>query len=284
MLLVARLFMTPRLPAQNYRALLALTGMVAVISYAMWLEAVVPTERPLWTLLAIFAASLVASIAGFAFSAICGAMLFHLIEDPLRVIQIMMICSVAGQSLMVWSLRRQIRWRALSVFLAGAATGLPVGIYILLNTRPTLYVQVVGVFLVLYAFFMIARRPMVIRGQSKLLDAVVGFVGGATGGMAALPGAPVTIWCSVKGWSKEKQRALYQPFILIVQVGAIVVMTVPGIMPEGRSTFDFSGVTYLPAMFLGATFGMALFTRLSDRQFSSAVTLLLIVSGLSLLI
>jgi hypothetical protein len=33
-------------------------------------------------LVAVFAASTVSSIAGFAFSALCGALLFHLIDNP----------------------------------------------------------------------------------------------------------------------------------------------------------------------------------------------------------
>jgi hypothetical protein len=36
---------------------------------------------------AIFVSAFASSIAGFAFSAICGALLFHMIDDPLRVVQ-----------------------------------------------------------------------------------------------------------------------------------------------------------------------------------------------------
>jgi uncharacterized membrane protein YfcA len=161
---------------------------LALAAYTIWLLAVASTERSLWVSLAILAASLVSSIAGFAFSAICGAMLFHLIDDPVRAVQIMMICSVGGQSLVVWALRREIPWRTLSVFLAGAAIGLPLGIFVLLHTRPALYAQAVGVALVLYALFIIARRP-----------AIPGFLGGVTGGAAALPGFLIIIWCGFKG-------------------------------------------------------------------------------------
>jgi hypothetical protein len=40
----------------------------------------------------------------------------------------------------------------------------------------------------------------------------------------AFPGAFVTIWCGLKGWSKERQRALYQPFILLTQVAALLLI------------------------------------------------------------
>jgi hypothetical protein len=285
-LLFARLstVMAPRLSAQHHRSPLAITRVLALAACATWLSAAAPAERSLLISLVILVASLVSGIAGFAFSAICGAMLFHLIDDPVRAVQIMMICSVGGQSLMVWALRREIPWRSLSVFLAGAAIGLPLGIFVLLHTRSALYAQAIGVVLVLYAFFMMASRPMILRRQNSLFDAMAGFLGGVTGGAAAFPGAFVTIWCGFKGWPKEKQRALYQPFILIVQLAAIAILALPGFIPQGRPAFDFAGFFYLPAMLLGSTIGMACFNRLSDRQFSLAVNLLLVVSGVSFLV
>src|SRR4051812_27411253 len=130
--------------------------------YAVWFLYFVP-DRSVGLTLAIFFAALVSSVAGFAFSAICGAMLFHLTDQTVEAVQIMMICSVAGQAMMVWSLRREIAWRSLTVFLIGAAAGLPLGILILLYARPAAYTQVIGVLLVMYAGYMIARRPLVIR-------------------------------------------------------------------------------------------------------------------------
>lgn len=271
-------------PLPGHRAALATAGVLALAACAAWLSWGGAAESTLWISLAVLAGSLVSSIAGFAFSAICGAMLFHLVDDPVRAVQIMMVCSVGGQSLMVWVLRRDIPWRALSVFLAGAAVGLPLGIFVLLHARPAVYAHAVGLLIVLYAVFMMVRRSATVRRQNALFDAAAGFLGGVTGGAAAFPGAFVTIWCGFKGWPKEKQRALYQPFILIVQLVAIAVMALPGVAPEGRPAFDFDGVVHLPAMLLGAAIGMAFFRRLSDRQFSLAVNLLLVVSGLSLLV
>jgi hypothetical protein len=123
------------------------------------------------------------------------------------------------------------------------------------------YSQAIGGTLVLYALFMVTRRPMTVRHQNALFDAIAGFLGGVTGGAAAFPGMFVTIWCSFKGWSKERQRALYQPFILIVQFAAITLMTLPGFMPHNRHTFAFTGILFLPSVFLGSTLGMACFSR-----------------------
>jgi uncharacterized protein len=236
-----------------------------------------------WAMAAVFVAALTSSIAGFAFSAICGAMLFHLLDDPVQAVEIMMICSIAGQALMVWSLRRDIGWRDLAPFVAGAAVGLPLGVYCLLHSRPVLYVHIIGALLVLYAGFMIFRRPIVVRRQHALFDGLAGFLGGVTGGAAAFPGAFVTIWCGFKGLSKERQRGIYQPFILIVQLAALAVLALSSLGAAGRP-FDFAGIVYVPAMLLGASCGMVCFKWLNDRQFALAVNLLLIAAGLSFLL
>jgi len=258
-------------------------GVAALIAYAGLLVLANPAAVSPWAMAAVFVAALTSGIAGFAFSAICGAMLFHLLDDPVQVVEIMMICSIAGQALMVWSLRGDIAWRRLKPFVVGAAVGLPAGVYCLLHSRPVLYVHIIGAMLVLYAAFMIFRRPIVVRRQHALFDGLAGFLGGVTGGAAAFPGAFVTIWCGFKGFSKERQRGIYQPFILIVQLAALAVLALSSLGAQGRH-FDLAGIIYVPAMLLGSSWGMVCFKWLNDRQFALAVNLLLIVSGLSFLL
>jgi hypothetical protein len=234
--------------AGQKRAAIYGAGAAALVAYAGVLTLSNPLAVSPWAMAAVFVAALSSSIAGFAFSAICGAMLFHLLDDPVQVVQIMMICSIAG-----------------------------------LHSRPVLYVHIIGALLVLYAAFMIFRRPFVVRRQHALFDGMAGFLGDVTGGAAAFPGAFVTIWCGFKGLSKERQRGIYQPFILIVQLAALAILALSNLGVEGRH-FDFAGITYVPAMLLGSSFGMACFKWLNDRQFALAVNLLLIASGLSFLL
>src|SRR5947208_1978102 len=82
-------------------------------------------------LIAILLASGASSIAGFAFSAICGALLFHLMESPVYAVQVMIVCSIAMQLLSVATLWRSIDWRSLPVFLIGGVFGVPGGAWLL---------------------------------------------------------------------------------------------------------------------------------------------------------
>src|SRR5258708_4343345 len=68
-------------------------------------------------LIAVFVASTVSSIAGFAFSALCGALLFHVMDSPVYAVHGMIGCSSAIQLLSVAALWRSIDWPSPSVLL-----------------------------------------------------------------------------------------------------------------------------------------------------------------------
>lgn len=229
---------------------------------------------------AIGLASFLSSIGGFAFSAICGAMLFHMGDDPVELVQVMITCSIANQAKMTWELRRNFDWSSLRWFLTGGIFGLPIGVWLLLNVEKRLYIHAVGVLLVVYGAYMFFRRPIVLR-QHIAGDIAAGFLGGITGGVMGFPGASVTIWCATKGWEKNRQRAVFQPFILILQIAALVLIG------TGRSgheiAYDPFSFVYIPAGLAGTALGLAFYQQLSDKQFSRAVNILLIVSGVGFL-
>jgi hypothetical protein len=229
---------------------------------------------------AILLASLASSIAGFAFSALCGAMLFHLSDDPVQVVQIMIVCSIANQVMMTWASRADIAWRGLSIYLAGGALGLVAGVWVLLHADRAQYTQALGVFLLGYGGYMLVRRPIVVRNQHPAFDFGTGLLGGITGGAAGFPSAFVAIWCGMKGWDKARQRAVFQPYILIMQVAALLAISLAR-GSAGTPGFDAHDLLFIPASLIGTALGLLLYRRLSDRQFARAVNILLIVAGLS---
>jgi hypothetical protein len=137
-----------------------------------------------YALTAVFVASTVSSIAGFAFSALCGALLFHLMDSPVYVVHVMLLCSIAMQLLSVASLWRAIDWRSLRVFLVGGFLGVPVGVYLLLPTGT--YRNVIGSLLIAYGGYLLLRPPVRTFRIGPLSDACAGFLGGITGGLAGL--------------------------------------------------------------------------------------------------
>jgi uncharacterized membrane protein YfcA len=234
-------------------------------------------------LLAILAASTVSSIAGFAFSALSGAFLFHFMESPVDAVQVMVVCSISIQLLSVATLWCSIDWRSLPVFLAGGVLGVPAGVYLLLHLHTAAYRGVIGGLLLFYAgYLLLGHHSRPVRA-GQCWDAFAGFLGGITGGLAGFPGAFVTIWCGLKGWDKAHQRGVYQPFILCMQPVTLIVIYL--MRPSGSSVaqLDWKTLSFIPAALLGAWFGLRIFKRLSDRQFEFAVCALLIASGIGLI-
>jgi hypothetical protein len=172
---------------------------VAVLGLALLIaEGAVLSPSLAVPLIAVLLASTASSIAGFAFSALCGAVLFHVMVSPVYTVQVMIVCSIAIQVFSVAALWRSIDWRSLPVFLMGGVLGVPAGVYLLLHLQTSVYHDVIGSLLIAYGGYLLLRRPTRSLRTGRLADTCAGFLGGLTGGLAGFPGAFVTIWCGLK--------------------------------------------------------------------------------------
>lgn len=227
----------------------------------------------------VFTAALISSVAGFAFSALASAPLVRLLEDPVRAVTIMVTCSIAIQAYSVWSLRHGIDWRRLWPFVAAGAGTVPLGVWLLTQTPPALFASGLGAFLVLYGSYLLCRRVPPVVHAGWRADALAGALGGLAGGLAGFPGSFVTLWCGMRGWAKDRQRAVYQPYILLMQLEALACLNARAPWSMGWETV----LLYVPAALIAACAGLAIFRRLTNRQFSVTVNALLILSGVALL-
>jgi uncharacterized membrane protein YfcA len=231
----------------------------------------------------IMVSSLIASIAGFAFSAIAGSALAWLQLDPVHAVQAMVLCSIATQAYAVWSIRESIRWQGLWPVLAAGAVTIPLGVWLLVRTPPAVYAIGLGAFLTAYGAYALFRRkqPAVQAHAWRATagSAIAGALGGLAGGLAGMPGAFLTIWCSMRGGDKLQQRAVYQPYILVMQLVALVCLN----WAAPLDVHARQDLRLVPFALLGAMGGLALFKRMTNQQFQLAVSALLVVSGAGLL-
>ena len=260
----------------------------ALIASLLMVEGAVLSLHGQWSIVVplamVLVASAVSSIIGFAFSALCGALLFHVIDSPVYAVQVMIVCSIAIQMFGVAALWHSIDWRSLPVFLIGGLPGVPVGAYLLTHLPTGAYRSILGGLLIAYGTWLLLRRPTRALRTGPFADACVGFLGGLTGGLAGFPGASVTIWCGLKGWDKTRQRGVFQPFILCMQPVSLIVIYLMRPASASAAQLDWKTLAFVPAALLGAWFGLRIFRRLSDRQFEIAVNALLILSGLGLIL
>ena len=228
-----------------------------------------------------FAAALVTGVAGFAFGLVAAGVWLHILT-PMQTATLIIAFGLVVQGISVWKLRHALRWSRLWPFLLGAAFGVPLGVAILGWARPD-YVRVtVGVVLVLYSTYSLARPAMKpVKAGGATADAGVGFLNGILGGLTGLAGILTTIWCGLRGWPKDEQRAIFQPIGVAIFAMSGLWLGINGAI--STDTVWFFGIG-LPALLAGTWLGLRLYGHLDEAGFRKLVLVLLLVSGLALVV
>jgi uncharacterized protein len=88
-----------------------------------------------------------------------------------------------------------------------------------------------------------------------------------------------TIWSGLRGWSRDEQRAVFQPTAV-----ATFLMTIAAFGGVGIITFDTVRLFMigLPPLVAGSWLGWMLYGKLNEGAFRKVVLVLLLVSGATL--
>lgn len=228
-----------------------------------------------------FAAALVAGLAGFAFGLVAAAAWLHILT-PIETATLIIGYGLIVQGISVWKLRHALSWHRLWPFLVGGAVGVPVGAIMLTAMNAAVVRTVIGVVLVIYAINGLTRpqlKPISTAGNAA--DIGIGFFNGALGGMTGLAGIVVTIWCGVRGWPKELQRAVFQPVAVTTFAMSAVWLGAGGALTISTATLFLLG---LPVLLAGTWLGLKFFGRLDEAAFRRVVLILLLMSGAALIV
>jgi uncharacterized protein len=228
---------------------------------------------------AAFVAALVAGVSGFAFAPIAASVWLHLFT-PLEAATLTISYNILVQGYGTWRLRHAFDWSRLWPFVLGGAPGVAIGVSVLRTVDPTTMRIVVAIFLVLYSLYGLVRPALgPVRGGAAA-DAAAGFLGGMLGSMAGFPGILVVIWCGLRGWTKDEQRAVFQPVSVALLLMSFAGLAVSGSISRPIVELFLIG---LPALLLGTWAGFALYGRVNEEMFRKIVLMLLLASGLFLL-
>lgn len=202
--------------------------------------------------------------------------------SPLTAAPLTALCGVAGHVQSLPTIWKGMRWPRLWPMLAAGIVGVPIGTMLLEHVRPQPLKVGVGTLLILYSGWMaFVRRPPIVTGGGRLADAAVGFTGGLMGGMASLSGPAPAIWAQLRGFGKNEQRGINQPFNMSVLLLALVSAGIAGFLDR---TFFIWAAICVPTTLIGARIGLALYGRVNDAQFRRIVLALLGLSGMSLIV
>ncbi len=230
-------------------------------------------------LLAAFVAALVAGVSGFAFTLIAAAVWLHVLT-PLQTATLSVSYALLVQSYGAWKMRHAWNWSRIWPFLAGGAIGVPIGVYVLHWASPS-HVRIgVGIFLVLYAAYSLARPAVAVAHGGRAADAGVGVLSGILGAMTGFAGILIVIWSGLRGWPRDVQRGVFQPASVAMLVMCILAFGVTGSFARDTVWLFLLG---LPALAAGTWTGFKLYGRLEEAAFRRIVLVLLLLSGLPLI-
>jgi len=224
-------------------------------------------------------AGFVQGLSGFAFGLVAMGVWAWSIEPRLAA-PMVVFGSVVGQVLAFATVRRSLNMRRALPLIVGGVLGVPLGTWLLHYVDPRLFRGGVGVFLICYCSAMLLARhlPVITRG-GHITDGIIGWIGGVMGGLGGLTGPAPTLWCTLRGWDRDAQRAVFQSFNLTMQV-----LTLATYIASGTVTRDMLGIfaVMVPVAILPTLAGVRLYRRISTAKFQRLVLSLLLGSGVLL--
>ena len=175
-----------------------------------------------------------------------------------------------------------IKFGRLLPFLIGSAIGVPLGVA-LLNWVTAGHLRAgAGMVLIVYGLcdLFVPTLPKY-ANAGRAVEAIVGVFGGVLGGATGLAGIIVTIWSRLHGWSKDEQRAVFQP--VGITTFAMIVLWLGGVGLVTQETILLFAIG-LPAVLVGTWTGLKLHGKLNDAGFRKGVLMLLLISGATLVL
>ena len=88
-----------------------------------------------------------------------------------------------------------------------------------------------------------------------------------------------TLWASIRGWTKDQRRGVFQIFNGSVLGAALILQSATGFV---KLNVLFLALLAMPGTLIGARLGMLTYRALNDRNFYDVVLALLFMSGLGL--
>lgn len=225
-------------------------------------------------------AGFVQGVSGFAFGMVAMSFWAWVLE-PQVAAALAVCCSLAGQILAAFSVRRGAHWPQLLPFVLGGLAGIPVGLWLLPQLNMLWFKAGLGALLLIWCptMLLMQRLPPITHG-GRVADAVAGWAGGVLGGLGGFTGTIPTLWCSLRRFPKDTQRAVIQNFNLSMLCVVALLYVERGLI-TGPVLHWLAWLP--PAMLVPAWLGMHTYKGMSEAAFRQLILVMLTLSGLAML-
>lgn len=231
-------------------------------------------------LAAAFAGGFASGLAGFAMGFIVSGIWLHILT-PVQTTALIAGYGLLTQGYGVWKLRHALAWKNIAPFIIGGIFGVPIGTALLTYSDPAYLRGGAGLLLVIYGVYGLMQPTLKPVPSNIAIDTGIGFVNGVLAGLTGLPGFIITIWCQLRGWKKDFQRAVFQPVLLAaIAANVISLGAARAITPDILRLYLIG----LPAMVVGLWFGFKLYGKLNEAAFRKVILLLLVIARSGLIL
>ena len=240
-----------------------------------------PVEIIVVIVLGAVVAGFVQGLSGFGFSLVSVSIWAWMMEPRVAAV-LAVFGGLTGQIVAALTVRRGFHLPRLLPFLAGGLLGIPIGMLLLPRLDAALFRTVIGLVLAVWCPVMLfaARIPRISIG-GRFADGLAGALGGLMGPLGGATGPIPTLWCTLRGFDKDVQRAVIQNFNL-----ATLAITFTSYLATGVVTRPMLPLLALvaPAMLIPVLLGARLYIGISEVAFRRIVLSLLTASGVALLV
>ena len=241
-------------------------------------DAISPTGW-LFGLATLLVAYFVRGIAGFGSGLIAIPLLALFLPLTVTVPLVVFLDYVASASQGLKD-RAEIQWRQILPLLPFTAIGVLAGLHLFKTIDSVMLAHALGVFVLLYALYTL----LITSGEGKasaLWAGPAGALGGMVGTLFGTGGPFYVVYLKHRGLPKTQFRATFATIFLIDGAGRLT-----GYLAGGYFERDWMmlAALSLPVMGVGLYLGGQVHTNISQRAFQIAVSLLLMMSGISLLL
>ncbi len=220
-------------------------------------------------------------LSGFAFSMLAMAVWAWTVEPRLAAATAV-FGAMIGQFIAVATIRGAFEKELLLPLFAGALVGIPIGVAILPYLDTDLFKTVLGAILAVCCPIVLAseRLPR-ISADGRGTNGLVGIVAGVMTGIGGFAGIFPTLWYTLRGFDKQRLRAVIQWLNLTTLTATMVAYVVSGVATTAMLPI-FAIV--IPAMLIPWWLGSRLYVGIGGSTYRVIVLGLLTFAGLGMLI
>lgn len=226
-----------------------------------------------------FFGGVVTGLAGFAMGLVVSGVWLHILT-PVQTASLIVGYGLLTQSYTIWKLRHAFDWRTVAPFILGGVVGVPIGTLLLTSINPHVLRTGVGMLLIAYSSYSLARPHLKPMRAGFAAETAVGILNGVLGGLTGLSGPIITMWCNLRGFPKDLQRSIYQPVILAAFILTAISLSVAGAVTAELIHSYLYGLVPLAA---GLWVGLKLYGHLNETTFRRIILILLLFSGVALI-